>query len=85
MFPAKKLEPVVLNQIVAGAIRFEKALPPWQEEIVYDPQTSGGLLVAVPETQGESLLKALRSAGIRRASMVGRVTPLRDAAHLAFK
>jgi len=73
------------RELVAGAIRFEKDLPPWHEEIVYDPQTSGGLLVTVPETQGESLLKALQSAGIRRASMVGKVKPLSDAAHLVFK
>jgi selenide,water dikinase len=73
------------RELVAGAIRFEKDLPPWHEEIVYDPQTSGGLLVAVPETQGESLLKALQSAGIRQASMVGKVKPLSGAAHLTFK
>ena len=50
------------RELVAGAIRFEKDLPPWHKEIVYDPQTSGGLLVAVPESQGESLVKALQAA-----------------------
>ncbi len=64
------------RELVAGAIRFEKDLPPWHKEIVYDPQTSGGLLVAVPETQGEALVKALRPAGIRWASMVGKVKRL---------
>jgi selenide,water dikinase len=73
------------RELVAGAIRFEKNLPPWHKEIVYDPQTSGGLVVTVPENQGESLVKALQSAGIRRSSMVGKVKPLSDAAHLVFK
>jgi selenide,water dikinase len=73
------------RELVAGAIRFEKDLPTWHEEIVYDPQTSGGLLVAVPETQGESLVKALRAAGVRWASLVGEVQPLSDSAHLIFK
>jgi len=73
------------RELVAGAIRFEKDLPPWHKEIVYDPQTSGGLLVSVPENQGESLLKTLQSAGIRRASLVGKVKPLIDGAHLIFK
>ena len=45
---------------------------------------TGGLLVAVPESQGESLLKALQSAGIRRVSMVGKVKPLSDGVHLLF-
>jgi len=73
------------RELVAGAIRFEKNLPPWHKEIIYDPQTSGGLVVTVPGSQGESLVKALQSAGIRRSSMVGKVKPLSDAAHLVFK
>lgn len=73
------------RELVAGAIRFEKELPPWHKEIVYDPQTSGGLLFSVPESQGETLLRTLHSAGIRRASVVGKVKPLTDSAHLVFK
>jgi selenide, water dikinase len=72
------------RELVAGTIRFEKDLPPWHKEIVYDPQTSGGLLIAVPESQGETLLSALHSSGIRRASIVGQVKPLTDATHLIF-
>jgi selenide,water dikinase len=73
------------RRLVAGAIRFEEDLPPWHKEIVYDPQTSGGLLVAVPESQGEAIVKALQAEGVRWASMVGKVTPLRDSNHLFFK
>ncbi|NTW37727.1 MAG: selenide, water dikinase SelD, partial [Syntrophobacteraceae bacterium] len=73
------------RELVAGTIRFEKDLPPWHKEIVYDPQTSGGLLFAVPESQGDALLKSLQSAGVARASMVGEVKPLRDGTHLIFK
>jgi len=73
------------RELVSKAIRFEKDFPPWHKEIVYDPQTSGGLLFAVPERQGESLLKGLQSAGIRRASTVGKVEPLSDGIHLVFK
>jgi len=73
------------RELVAEAIRFEQDLPPWHEEIVYDPQTSGGLLVAVPESQGESLLTSLQAAGVRWASMVGKVIPLSDSTYLVFK
>jgi selenide,water dikinase len=73
------------RRLVAGATRFEEDLPPWHKEIVYDPQTSGGLLVAAPGSQGEAIVKALNMQGIRWASMVGKVTPLRDSNHLVFK
>lgn len=73
------------RQLVAGAIRFEKDLPPWHKEIVYDPQTSGGLLLVVPQSQGDALLKALLAAGVQHAAMVGEVKPLKDSAHLIFK
>ena len=73
------------RELVAGAIRFEKDLPTWHKEIVYDPQTSGGLLVAVPESQGEALVKTLQAEGVRWASMVGKVKPLSDSNYLVFK
>jgi len=73
------------RELVAGAIRFEKDLPTWHKEIVYDPQTSGGLLVAVPESQGEALVKALQAQGVQWASRVGKVKPLSDSTYLVFK
>jgi len=73
------------RELVAETVRFEKDLPPWHKEVVYDPQTSGGLLVSVPESHGNALLKALQSAGVRWASLVGKVKPLIDGAHLIFK
>jgi selenide, water dikinase len=73
------------RELVAKAIRFEKDLPAWHKEIVYDPQTSGGLLAAVPESQGEALVKALKAQGVRWASIVGEIKPLRDFTHLVFK
>jgi selenide,water dikinase len=73
------------RELVAGAIRFEKDLPLWHKEIVYDPQTSGGLLLSVPASQGESLLKALQTAEVRWASLIGEVKPATDDTYLVFK
>lgn len=42
------------------------------EEIMYDPQTSGGLLISVPEEQAEELLKELNTLEIKSA-IVGKV------------
>jgi selenide,water dikinase len=44
-----------------------------EEEVLYDPQTSGGLLFSVPDAQAEALLKALHAAGIQSAVRVGEI------------
>lgn len=63
------------NRRVAGEhITFERALPPHEEEIYFDPQTSGGLFAAVAEGQGEAAVKALHEAGIAAAALVGRAS-----------
>jgi len=43
------------------------------EAVLYDPQTSGGLLMCVPREKAESVLKALRKTGASRAAVIGRV------------
>jgi selenide,water dikinase len=52
---------------VAGAVS------PAEQDLLYDPQTSGGLLMAVPETNLERLLAALRQEGVGHPSSIGRV------------
>ena len=42
------------------------------EEVLYDPQTSGGLLFAVPGEVAEELRKELREVGLP-AEIVGKV------------
>ncbi len=44
-----------------------------QQELLYDPQTSGGLLLALPEGQARQLLRQLHEAGIAEAAMIGRM------------
>ena len=63
------------RRMVADAIRFEGDWPAWQREIVYDPQTSGGLLAAVNPEQIDDLLSELGSAGIPAAVPIGSVGP----------
>lgn len=46
---------------------------PLLEEIIYDPQTSGGLLIAIPEAEGAELLKELSSLAIP-SHRIGTVT-----------
>ena len=42
------------------------------EEILFDPQTSGGLLVTLPEEDGKKAIEELKSSGIN-ASIVGKI------------
>jgi selenide,water dikinase len=42
-------------------------------EIFFDPQTSGGLLIALPEAQALPLLSELQAGGISDAAIIGRV------------
>ena len=42
-------------------------------DLLCDPQTSGGLLAAIPQDQADQALKALKDAGIKRAAIVGTV------------
>ena len=73
------------RELVGKVTRFEKDFPGWHKEIVYDPQTSGGLLVSLPHSQGEDLANALRRAGVEEARLVGKVEPLQDSCHLLFR
>ncbi len=72
------------RQMVGDHIRFHRDLPGWHEEIVFDPQTSGGLLVAVPKTQGEDLLYELHNADVKQAKTIGAVADLQDSTNLIF-
>jgi len=42
-------------------------------QILYDPQTSGGLLIALPAAQAPGLLDALRASSYPRAEIIGEV------------
>ena len=44
----------------------------WLEDLVFDPQTSGGLLVAVPEEEAEEIISELKKAPLSCA-VIGEV------------
>jgi selenide,water dikinase len=44
------------------------------QEVLYDPQTSGGLLIALSQADAPQLLRNLRSAGLP-AAVVGEIVP----------
>jgi selenide, water dikinase len=56
-------------------VRSERTGADSRELLLYDPQTSGGLLVALPAARAADLVGALRADGMTAAAVVGEVVP----------
>jgi selenide,water dikinase len=72
------------HQLIENNLVFKKTLPTWHQEIIYDPQTGGGLLAALPHDQSQNLLKSLHHMGVKGARIIGSVKPLQDSTYLVF-
>lgn len=59
--------------VARHAVEMRVALASAAEELLYDPQTSGGLVLAVPEGQATQLVNALCAAGVNVAVRIGSV------------
>lgn len=60
-------------------VRLEKQVDEAVEDLVFDPQTSGGLLVSLKREDAETVLVRLAEAGyLLKAGIVGAVTDLQD-------
>jgi selenide, water dikinase len=56
-------------------VGFASGIAESQRGIVFDPQTSGGLLIALPEEAARKLVGALRRKGSPAAAVIGKVVP----------
>jgi selenide,water dikinase len=74
----------VRDELISGAIERNKEYAAQYVEVregiseeveiaLYDPQTSGGLLIAIKEDQGEEFIMKLRERGLHAASIIGRI------------
>jgi selenide,water dikinase len=61
------------RKLVAEKMTIKKSLTSQAEELLYDPQTSGGLLLAVPDSQADELIAALLAAGVQTAVQIGHI------------
>lgn len=59
------------NREFAGKTGYTSTAVLWREDLVFDPQTSGGLLVAVPEEEADSIIKDLKEIGLPAAVIGG--------------
>ncbi|MES2724316.1 MAG: selenide, water dikinase SelD [Pseudomonadota bacterium] len=58
-----------------GSVDVPGDLPDWKRDLLCDPQTSGGLLIAVEPAAAEAVMALVREAGFAAAAVVGRLTP----------
>lgn len=56
------------------AVRLPSGLKAWRQDLLCDPQTSGGLLISVSEAGAEGLLHWLRQSGFPASRVVGRLS-----------
>lgn len=71
----------ILSTLQPANVRLRRAIRNQEEAItselyplVFDPQTSGGLLASIPAENADSCLKELIALGYPRSTIVGRVT-----------
>jgi selenide,water dikinase len=61
------------KQFRSGMVEFAGGLPDYLGDILFDPQTSGGLLLSLSAAKADPLLAKLHQAGVVEAAVVGEV------------
>jgi len=56
-----------------GLVDFSKDVPDWKQWILFDAQTSGGLMLALPPNKAEEALKKLHEQGVDKGTVIGGV------------
>lgn len=84
VFP-EALEYASMGLIPAGAYKnkefreamvvIEPGVDRARQDLLYDPQTSGGLLIGVNGAQADDLVKALKDSGVDDSAAIGEVLP----------
>ena len=55
------------------SVQHDRTLNSSEEELLYDPQTSGGLLLALPKEQAKKLVTDLQEVGNQQVAFIGEV------------
>jgi selenide,water dikinase len=57
-------------------VEIAKEVPEYLADIFFDPQTSGGLLIAVPEEKALELLEKMHGENVSEATIIGKVVAI---------
>jgi selenide, water dikinase len=66
------------REYLQDKVAVDESVGPGLTEVAFDPQTSGGLLIAVPNAEAEALVERLHVGGIAAAAIVGRAVARQD-------
>ena len=55
-------------------VEIDPRVPDYLADILFDPQTSGGLLISVPGQEADMLLQRMHEEGIGEAALIGEIT-----------
>src|SRR5207249_4517372 len=61
------------REYTRGAVTLDKGVSSEMVQVLFDPQTSGGLLIALPSSQASALVDALHARGVGSAVIIGEV------------
>jgi len=59
------------REFYSASVKIAKELPDFMQDILFDAQTSGGLLICLAPRKAELLLNRLRQAGVEDAVIIG--------------
>lgn len=66
------------KKYLKGAITIDSTVPEALIDILFDAQTSGGLLISLPREKAEALCAKLQKRGVMTANIVGEVVERRN-------
>lgn len=58
----------------ATSVLFDDKVPAYIQDILFDPQTSGGLLISLAPGKTKRLMERLKQAGVKEAAIIGEVS-----------
>jgi len=63
------------REYTRGAVTLDRGVASEVVQVLFDPQTSGGLFIALPPSQASALVHTLQARGVHSAVIVGEVEP----------
>ena len=67
------------REYLQDKITFDKSIREGLIEVAFDPQTSGGLLIALAQKHASKLVEELQANGVKAATVIGYATSLQKA------
>jgi selenide, water dikinase len=67
------------REYLKNKIIIDRSVPEDLVEVAFDPQTSGGLLIALPASEAPGLVEELQANGLRAAAIIGQAGVHREA------